>query len=87
MDLVHQSFVIRRKFPLRDHRFVTISKEPPPLTVADIKSPCHGVLQPLHAFHKVGFRRLDEQMIGVAHQHPRMHSPPRLFSGLRKRLQ
>jgi len=28
---MHQSFVIRREFPLYDHRFVTISKEPPPI--------------------------------------------------------
>src|SRR5438046_5634948 len=34
-----------------------------------------GVLQPLHAPHQVRFRRLKQEVIMVAHQHPSVNAP------------
>ena len=42
------------------------------------------VLQPFHPVHQVGLRRLDAQMVMIAHQHPRVHQPPRLGTSFSK---
>jgi hypothetical protein len=36
---------------------------------------------------QVGLRRLDAQMVMIAHQHPRVHQPPRLGTSFRHGLQ
>ena len=78
MDIIHQAAVILWQLSLHHHRFIPVAKHPAPRPTPHIKPPRIGVLQPFHPLHQVCLRRLDAQMVVIAHQHPRVHQPPRL---------
>jgi hypothetical protein len=52
-----------------------------------IKPPRHRVLQPFHPLHQVRLGRLNEKVVMVFHQHPRMHLPTRFFTDIGQTLQ
>src|SRR6266480_773907 len=57
------------------HRLITIPKKPTPCSVARVEPARIAVLQPLHPRHQIGFRRLNKNMIMIAHKDKGMHAP------------
>jgi hypothetical protein len=52
-----------------------------------IESPRHRVLEPLHALHQIRLGRLNEKMVMIVHQHPRVNKPTRFFTDISQTLQ
>jgi hypothetical protein len=67
-----------------DHRFVTASKQSPPLPVLHVVAPSQCVLQPSHARHQIRLRRLQEEVVKIAHEHPSVNTPPCALTSLRQ---
>ena len=66
--------------------FVTPAKDRPPQSVPRIDPPRVGILPPRHPTRQMALRSFQKQMIGVAHEHPRMNLPPRLPARLGEHL-
>ena len=66
-------------------RLVASSEEMAPQPMSGVDPPCIGVLQPALSLCEVGFRRLQQQMIVVAHEHPGVHPETRALATLSER--
>jgi len=75
MDIVGERPVVISVRSLNQHRLVAFSKQAAPPAVADVVTPGGRVLQSAHSGNQVGFRRFDQAVVVVSHQHPGVHSP------------
>jgi hypothetical protein len=68
VDVIANALDIAIAAAIDDEGFVTPGKHMAEFPVATVKAAGAGAQQPLHASHKVGLRRLDEQMKVIRYQ-------------------
>ena len=73
--------------PIHRHGFVAALEQMPKDPVPAVITLRVGSLQPFHPGHEVGFRRLDQKVIVISHQHIGVNAPAGFVAGLAQSLQ
>src|SRR5258708_31498595 len=71
---------------LHQDAFVPALKEMSPLSTQSIESIGERRLQPLYARDQVSLRRLQRQVVVIAHDHKAMQTPPTALAGRKQTL-
>lgn len=83
MHIVDQSQ--QRAILVNEDRFVAPLEHMPTLITETVKARRKRALQPFHAFHQIWLRRLDHQMVVVAHDHIGIELPSTALSRFKDR--